>query len=201
MVLTMGASYFCVKFLRYALDSWLPSFLTIQGLDPGWSSIYSQGFDIAGMGGTIVAGYLLDKWFRGNWAALCIVMGVGTILGYLSVMYLGTSPLTIALCYCIVGFMLYGPDMLLSSAGAVEIAGAKNGVAIAGIVNGLGSIGPVVQEEVIGLLIRGDAERGIANTNLLTLGTSILMTLLLIPLLFRLNRARRDNVNDQPKAG
>ena len=83
----------------------------------------------------------------------------------------------------------------------MEIAGAKNGVAIAGIVNGLGSIGPVVQEEVIGLLIRGDAERGIANTNLLTLGTSILMTLLLIPLLFRLNRARRDNVNDQPKAG
>ena len=156
------------------------------------ASYYSQGFDIAGMAGTIVAGYMLDKWFRGNWAALCLVLGVGTILGYLSVMYLGVSPLTIALCYCLVGFMLYGPDMLLSSAGAVEIAGAKNGVAIAGIVNGLGSIGPIVQEEVIGLLVRGDVEKGIANTNILAFGTSILMTALMVPLLLRLNRARRD---------
>lgn len=193
MVLIMGAAYFCVKFLRYALDSWLPSFLTIQGLDAAWSSIYSQGFDIAGMFGTIAAGYALDKWFRGNWAALCLVLSVGTILGYLSVLFLGVSPLTIALCFCLVGFMLYGPDMLLSSAGAVEIAGAKNGVAIAGIVNGFGSIGPIVQEEVIGLLVRDDVKQGMANTNLLALGTSILMTLLMIPLLLRLNRARREN--------
>jgi len=192
IVLIMGAAYFCVKFLRYALDSWLPAFLSIKGLDADMASYYSQGFDIAGMAGTIVAGYMLDKWFRGNWAALCLVLGVGTILGYLSVMYLGVSPLTIALCYCLVGFMLYGPDMLLSSAGAVEIAGAKNGVAIAGIVNGLGSIGPIVQEEVIGLLVRGDVEKGIANTNILAFGTSILMTALMVPLLLRLNRARRD---------
>ncbi len=195
MVLTMGSAYFCVKFLRYALDSWLPSFLAIQGLDPAWSSIYSQGFDIAGLFGSIATGYMLDKWFRGNWAALSLIMGVGVIGGYLAVIYLGTSPLLIALCFCIVGFMLYGPDMLLSSAGAVEIAGAKNGVAIAGIVNGLGSIGPIVQEEVIGLMMRGDLEQGIANTNRLALGTSILMTLLLIPLLYRLIRARRDNAN------
>ena len=192
IVLIMGAAYFCVKFLRYALDSWLPAFLSVQGLDADMASYYSQGFDIAGMAGTIVAGYMLDKWFRGNWAALCLVLGVGTILGYLAVMYLGVSPLTIALCYCLVGFMLYGPDMLLSSAGAVEIAGAKNGVAIAGIVNGLGSIGPIVQEEVIGLLVRGDVEKGIANTNILALGTSILMTLLMVPLLLRLNQARRE---------
>lgn len=196
MVLTMGIAYFCVKFLRYALDSWLPSFLTIQGLDPAQSSYYSMGFDIAGLAGTIVAGFMLDKWFRGNWAALSLVLGIGAIGGYLSVMYLGTSPIKVALCYCIVGFMLYGPDMLLSSAGAVEIAGAKNGVAIAGIVNGLGSIGPVVQEQVIGLLIRGDVQQGMANTDKVTLGTSIVMTLLLVPLVFRLIRARRDGLQN-----
>src|SRR5262245_32615304 len=30
IIMAMGASYFCIKFLRYALDSWLPSFLYVQ---------------------------------------------------------------------------------------------------------------------------------------------------------------------------
>ncbi len=201
LVMTMGAVYFCVKFLRYALDSWLPSFLTIQGLDPSWASIYSQGFDIAGLIGSAATGYALDKWFRGNWAALSFVMGIGVIIGYLAVMHLGTSPITIALCFCIVGFMLYGPDMLLSGAGAVEIAGARNGVVVAGIVNGLGSIGPVVQEQIIGLLVRGDVERGMINTNRLALGASIVMTLLLAPLMFRLSRARRETALNNGRHG
>ncbi len=192
LVMTMGATYFCVKFLRYALDSWLPSFLTIQGLDPAWSSFYSQGFDIAGMFGCVAAGYVMDKWCRGNWAAASLVMSIGVIVGYLAVFYLGTSPLSIALCFSLVGFMLYGPDMMLSGAGAVEIAGARNGVAVAGIVNGLGSIGPIVQEQVIGFMVRGDLERGMANTNRLALGTSIAMAVLLLPVWLRLNRSRRD---------
>jgi sugar phosphate permease len=173
------------------LDSWLPSFLTIQGLNPSEASYYSMGFDLAGLAGCIVAGRLLDTWFRGNWAALSLVMGVGSILGYLAVIYLGTSPLFIALCFCFVGFMLYGPDMMLSATGAVDIAGARNGVVVAGIVNGLGSIGPVFQEQIIGWLVRGDLEQGIVNSNRLALGTSVVMTVLLIPLLFHLNRVRR----------
>lgn len=190
-VMTMGIAYFCVKFLRYALDSWLPAFLTIQGLDPAEASYYSQTFDVAGLLGAVAAGYALDKWFRGNWAALSAVMGLGVIGGYLAVLYLGVNPLAVALCYGIVGFMLYGPDMLLSGAGAVEIAGARNGVVVAGIVNGLGSIGPVVQEQVIGLMVRGDVHQGMLSANRLALGTSIAMTLLLLPLIWRLQRARR----------
>jgi sugar phosphate permease len=198
LILLMGTTYFSVKFLRYALDSWLPSFLTIQGLDAGWASIYSQGFDIAGLFGCVAAGYVLDKWFKGNWAALSFFMGIGVILGYLSVMYLGTSPIMIAVCFCLVGFMLYGPDMLLSAAGAIEIAGTRNSVVVAGIVNGIGSIGPVVQEQVIGFLMRGNAEQGIANTNRLALGTSIFMTVMIIPLIWQLHRVRKKQEHNQP---
>ncbi|HDP34421.1 MAG TPA: MFS transporter, partial [Candidatus Hydrogenedentes bacterium] len=197
LILLMGVTYFSVKFLRYALDSWLPSFLMLQGLDAGQASFYSQGFDIAGLFGAIAAGYVLDKWFRGNWAALSFFMGIGVILGYLSIMYLGTSPLLIAAFCCLVGFMLYGPDMLLSAAGAIEIAGASNGVVVAGVVNGIGSIGPVVQEQVIGFLMRGDAEQGIIYTNRLTLGASIFMTVMIIPLIWQLHRVRKKRGPEQ----
>ena len=53
IMLAMGASYFCIKFLRYALDSWLPAFLNIQGLNVARASYYSQVFDFAGVGGVL----------------------------------------------------------------------------------------------------------------------------------------------------
>jgi sugar phosphate permease len=188
IVVAMGASYFCVKFLRYALDSWLPAFLNIQGLDIARASYYSQVFDFAGLGGVLLAGWALDHWFRGNWAALCASMALGVIAGYAAVMKFGGSPAALALCFGIVGFMLYGPDTLLCGAASVQVAGEKNAVAVAGVVNGLGSIGSVLQEQVIGLLVRGHVQKGMRNTNLLALAISILMTCLLAGMAWRFHR-------------
>ena len=80
-----------------------------------------------------------------------------------------------AVWFGLVGFMLYGPDTLLCGAASVQVAGEKNAVAVAGLVNGMGSIGSVVQEEVIGWLVRGHVTEGVRNTNLLALAMSILM--------------------------
>jgi len=191
IILAMGASYFCVKFLRYSLDSWLPAFLNLQGLDVARASYYSQVFDFAGIGGAIIAGWALDRWFKGNWAAVGAVMSFGVIAGYLGVIQFGGSPIAIAIWFGLVGFMLYGPDTLLCGAASVQVAGEKNGVAVAGVVNGLGSIGPVVQEEVIGWLVRGDVQQGMRNTNLLALTISIVMASLLTLLAWRLHRLKK----------
>ncbi|MDZ4857570.1 MAG: MFS transporter [Candidatus Hydrogenedentes bacterium] len=189
VVIAMGTSYFCIKFLRYALDSWLPAFLNIQGMDVGTASYFSAIFDWAGLGGAVVAGLVLDRVFRGNWAALCFVMGLGMIAGYLSVIYLGTSPQAIAICFGLVGFMIYGPDTILAGAASVSVAGERNGVAVAGLVNGIASIGPIFQEEIIGYLMRGDEQAGIRNTNWLALTMSITFTLLMIVMMWRLHTA------------
>ncbi|HEY5913631.1 MAG TPA: MFS transporter [Verrucomicrobiae bacterium] len=191
IILAMGISYFCIKFLRYALDSWLPSFLNIQGLDVARASYYSQVFDFAGLGGVLLAGWALDRWFKGNWAAVCAVMSLGVIVGCLAVLQFGGSPAALALCFGIVGFMLYGPDTLLCGAASVQVAGEVNAVAVAGLVNGLGSLGPVIQEEVIGWLVRGDVHAGMRNTNRLTLLISILMTCLLALIAWHLRRIEK----------
>jgi OPA family glycerol-3-phosphate transporter-like MFS transporter len=187
IILAMGASYFCIKFLRYALDSWLPAFLNIQGLEVARASYYSQVFDFAGLGGVLLAGWALDRWFKGNWAAVCACMGLGVIAGYLAVIWFGGSPVAIAICFGLVGFMLYGPDTLLCGAASVQVAGEKNAVAVAGLVNGLGSIGSVLQEQVIGWLVRGNVREGIRNSNLLALSVSIVMTCLLAVIAWRLH--------------
>ena len=187
IILAMGASYFCIKFLRYALDSWLPAFLNIQGLDVARASYYSQVFDFAGLGGVLLAGWALDRWFKANWAAVCACMGLGVIAGYLAVIQFGGSPRAVAIWFGLVGFMLYGPDTLLCGAASVQVAGEKNAVAVAGLVNGLGSIGSVLQEQVIGWLVRGNVREGIRNTNLVALSMSILMTCLLAVIAWRLH--------------
>src|ERR1043165_8074982 len=187
IILAMGASYFCIKFLRYAIDSWLPAFLNIQGLDVARASYYSQIFDFAGLGGMLLAGWALDRWFRGNWAALCACMAVGVILGYCAVIRFGSSSLALAIWFGLVGFMLYGPDSLVCGAASVQVAGEKNGVAVAGLVNGLGSIGAVLQEEVIGWLVRGHVQEGMRNTNRLALSVSVMMCGLLAVIAWRLH--------------
>lgn len=191
IVLSMGMAYFCIKFLRYALDSWLPAFLDIQGMDAAQASYYSMIFDYTGVGGSIVAGWMLDRFFRGNWAMLCFLMGLGMVFGYYAVIMWGTDPFKTAILFGVVGFMIYGPDTLLCGAAAVQVAGARNGVAVAGIVNGFGSIGPVVQEEVIGLLVRDDVHDGIRDSNRLALAMSVLFAMLMFVLMMSIYRKEK----------
>src|SRR5213078_2623096 len=114
------------------------------------------------------------------WAAVCACMALGVIAGYAAVIRFGSSPLAVAICFGLVGFMLYGPDTLLCGAASVQVAGEKNAVAVAGLVNGLGSLGPILQEEIIGWLVRGHVEKGMRNVNRLAFSISIVMTFLLM---------------------
>jgi hypothetical protein len=89
--------------------------------------------------------------------------------------------------------MLYGPDTLLCGAAAVIVAGERNAVAVAGLINGIGSIGPVVQEQVIGRLLEGrDPEVAIRNSNILGLSMSVLFVIIMTVICFwvsnRLNK-------------
>jgi sugar phosphate permease len=49
-----------------------------------------------------------------------------------------------------VGFFLYGPDALMTGAGAQDIGNERGAVLSAAVINGMGSVGAVTQELVIG---------------------------------------------------
>ena len=71
------------------------------------------------------------------------------------------------------------------------MAGGANAVAVAGLVNGIGSIGPVVQEQVIGWLMRGDVNEGIRNTNILALSMSVMLAVMMLVVSWSYRRAHR----------
>ncbi len=156
VIVCMGLTYFTLKFLRYSLDSWLPYFLTVEsGLASDMAAYYSSIFDWAGFAGVILAGWALDRIFKGNWRMLCAVMAFGMTVAYVLVLLYGTrGPFVLACLYGLVGFMLYGPDSILNGAGAITSAGPRDALSAVAIINGIGSLGPVIQEPVIGLLYR-----------------------------------------------
>jgi len=155
-IIMMGMIYFCIKFLRYALWSWAPYFLNknfnLAGEQAGYLSTV---FDLFGFMGVLFAGYISDKVFKGKRAFVALAMLAFMTISFI-VMYLfgSTSVLFFTISMGFAGFMLYGPDSLLSGVGAIDVGSKQGALAAAGIINGMGSIGPVFQEEIIGWMYK-----------------------------------------------
>jgi sugar phosphate permease len=186
----MGGIYFCIKFLRYALWSWTPFFLSQSlGVDKANAGYLSTVFDIAGFLGVVLAGYVTDRWFGGRRSTVALVMLVGMTLSFGGMFWLGSTHLlafSVALGFC--GFMLYGPDSLLSGVGAIDVGTARGGLVAAGVINGIGSIGPIFQEQVIGwMLLR--YSNSLAPMLLMLVGVAVVGTLLMGVLHLRARKA------------
>jgi sugar phosphate permease len=196
----MGIAYFSIKFLRYALDSWLPTFLDLQGMNSGQAAYYSSIFDWAGLAGSIVAGMALDWIFRSRWELLCLLMGFGMVGGYITVLQFGTNPVILAICFGLVGFMLYGPDTVLCGAASVAVAGQRNAVAVAGLINGIGSIGPVLQEQINGRILQANTvEAAVRNSNRLGLAMSVVFVISMLVISLRITVARKHALSELSK--
>jgi sugar phosphate permease len=154
-VALIGVFYFFLKLIRYAIWSWSPYMLNKHyGMNKDESGYLSTVFDVAGFVGVLTAGYLSDKLFKGR-RALISGLFVAGLFAACMVLYLwGQSDLMLfSVCLGFIGFTLYGPDALMTGAGAVDVGGAKRAVLAAGVISGLGSAGPVVQELWLGSLL------------------------------------------------
>lgn len=168
-ILFMGSCYFIFKFLRYALDSWSPMAIEqLFGMDRDHAGYISTVFDWVGFLGVLAAGWLSDRVFRGRRYQTIVIMTVGMLLAFVFLAWAGSVSVwmfAVALSLC--GFMLMGPDSLLAGVGAIDVGGRRGAVVAAGLINGLGSIGPIFQEQIIGWLLD---EYGYAESFLLLIG-------------------------------
>ena len=160
-VILVGAFYFFVKFVRYALWSWAPYLLNTQfGLDADTAGYMSTLFDLFGFAGAFFAGVVSDRFFQGRRTMISILMLLGMVIGCCVLFWAGTmvdNPVfgtNTVLFVCgiglsIIGFMLFGPDSLLAGAGAMDLGSKKSALAAAGIINGMGSVGSMTQELIL----------------------------------------------------
>lgn len=192
-VLLVGAFYFGVKFIRYALWSWTPYFLQksygLAGDDAGYLSTL---FEAAGFLGVVCAGYASDRWFASRRAKVAFTMLLGMCVGTAALYLTGSLGVVwFAACLALVGFMLYGPDALLTGAGAIDVGSRRVALASAGVINGMGSVGSIVQETVVSRVWqRSDGD--MAPVFLTLLAASVLSVAALGVVLWRNRQGRSD---------
>jgi OPA family sugar phosphate sensor protein UhpC-like MFS transporter len=153
-VVAMGLIYFGFKFLRYALDSWSALILGEHfGMSATFAAYLSTAFDWVGFLGVLVAGYWSDRLPGSRRTPVIFWMTCGCFLAVTAMWLVGlTSPVLFVALLGLIGFMAMGPDSLLAGPGAMEAGSRRQAAVAAGVINGLGSIGPIVQEPVIGWL-------------------------------------------------
>ncbi len=153
-LLLVSGFYFFVKLVRYAIWSWVPFFLERNhGLSGEAAGYYSTAFDLAGIPGVWVAGWMSDRWFASRRAEVALGMMLAMTGACGALLALGHTGVGVfAALLGIVGFSLYGPDALLTGAGAMDIGSRRAATLAAAVISGFGSLGPIVQELAIGRL-------------------------------------------------
>ncbi len=153
-IFAMGAIYFGFKFLRYALDSWSALILTEHfALSTTHAGYLSAGYDWIGFLGVIAGGLWSDRLSGARRAPVIFFMSVCCLLATIGMWTFGTSSVTAYVVLLgLIGLSAMGPDSLLSGTSAMDVGSRRQAAVAAGIINGLGSIGPIIQEPAIGYL-------------------------------------------------
>jgi len=187
-IVSMGLIYFGFKFLRYALDSWSALILGEHfGMSATFAAYFSTAFDWVGFLGVLVAGYWSDRIPGARRAPVIFWMTCGCLVAVTAMWMIGlTSPVLFVALLGLIGFMAMGPDSLLAGPSAMEAGTRRQAAVAAGVINGLGSIGPIVQEPVIGWLKK---TQGLDSVFLLLVGI-VFLTTVATGLLARFDRRR-----------
>lgn len=149
-----GGSYFFIKFIRYALLFWLPYYLAKELHYSDKAAVYmSACFEVGGVLGVVGVGMISDRFRRvprAIPAAASLAVLALLLLGYsLSSV---SSDVGVGVSLGLIGAALFGPDALISGAAAQDVGGNEAAAMATGFVNGIGSIGAMIEGLVVPLI-------------------------------------------------
>lgn len=114
------------------------------------SGYLSSLYELIGILGAVTAGYISDRFSQSRRAPVSAIMlcGFGIILLYepaLSRLGLAGTAIAISLA----GIFSFGPDTLLSGAGAQDIGEPKAAATASGLVDGIGHLGAIFSPYIV----------------------------------------------------
>ena len=104
-----------VYMVRYGIQDWAPTYLIeVKGFTEEASAWAYSWYEIAAIPGTLICGWLSDKVFKGRRAPVSIIYMV--LIVFAIFVYWKNpvgNPITDYICLIAIGFLIYGPVMLI----------------------------------------------------------------------------------------
>jgi OPA family glycerol-3-phosphate transporter-like MFS transporter/OPA family sugar phosphate sensor protein UhpC-like MFS transporter len=150
----LSVANFFVYSVRYGMLDWGPTFLKqARGIDITSATWFVAGYELSGLLGMLVGGWITDRAFGGRAARVCLFyMFMCTISLLLFWLLPNQTRLTSAALLCMAGFFVYGPQSLIGAA-AANMATKRAAAAAVGLTGFFGYMSTVVSGVGIGALV------------------------------------------------
>ena len=151
----LAIANFLIYTIRYAVLDWGPTFLTQQKhLELSHAGWIVAGYEISGMCGALIGGWLTDRLFGGRGFRSCMfymaLSGVAVLLFW---KLAGQSFWMNTLLLCVTGFFVYGPQCLLGIA-AANLATKRAAASAVGLVGLFGYLSTTLSGWGLGTLVQ-----------------------------------------------
>ncbi len=144
-----------VYVLRYTVFDWGTSFLTqAKHLDITHASWMVAGFEVAGLVGALLGGWMTDRFFGGRAMRACvfymILAGISILLFW---KVAGESKFLNTILLCAAGFFIYGPQCLVGIA-AANLATKRAAATAVGLTGFFGYLSTILSGWGFGALVK-----------------------------------------------
>jgi sugar phosphate permease len=151
-VLALG--FFCMNSVRYTFMNWSVQYMAdFQGRSIKNSAFTAIAIPLIGSLGAISAGWASDTLFGKRRAPVCALMLLGLTIVCIGFTYIPQGQWILATAILgLAGFLIYGPDMLMSGAATVDVSHPKAASIATGITMFFGATGSIFSGAGVGWL-------------------------------------------------
>ncbi len=161
----LSIAFFCSNAVRYAFMNWSIQYISrFHGEPLANSTFKAVALPLFGTVAAVGAGWASDALFGGRRAPLSAIMLFGLSLLCVGFAMVPRGHVTLAMALLgLAGFLLYGPDMLMSGAATVDFSHPRAASAATGLTMSAGALGSVFSGAGIGwVLDRANGEWSVA---------------------------------------
>jgi OPA family sugar phosphate sensor protein UhpC-like MFS transporter len=151
-ILALG--FFCMNSVRYSFMNWAVTYMAdFHGRSVKGSALTAVVIPLVGSLGAVSAGWASDALFGKRRAPVCVIMmlGVAVVCGGFTFIPKGEWVLA-TVVLGLAGFLIYGPDMLMSGAATVDHSHPKAASIATGLTMCLGATGAIFSGAGVGYL-------------------------------------------------
>ena len=149
----LAIAYIFVYVIRFGAEDWIIKYLTeVKNNTLELASLKLSSLPLVGIAGTICAGLVSDKLFKGKRAPVNLIYLVGVVVCLTLLMFNQISNLDFVLIG-LLGAFTYGPQMMIGGLCAVESSSKKVASAATGFTGTFGYVGAVLSATGTGFMI------------------------------------------------